>query len=249
MTARVAVVTGSTRGIGRGIAEHFLAEGYRVVVNGRHQAQCSAMASVFGPQATGIAADVTTEDGVRSLFAQVEQRFGRVDVLVNNAGAALIREALETSVADWDHVMGVDLTAVFLCSREAGRMMLAGAGGVIVNVSSIQASGGMPGRVAYSSAKAGVEALTRVLAAEWAPTVRVNAIVSGYVKTELVVALMEQGRVSEEEITSCTPLGRLGEPADIAHAAAFLSSSEASFITGSILTVDGGWLVQRNRHE
>jgi NAD(P)-dependent dehydrogenase (short-subunit alcohol dehydrogenase family) len=220
-------------------------EGYQVIVNSRNAAECERVSADLGGCAVGVAADVCTEAGVKTLFAEVDRQVGHVDVLVNNAGCGLVRDALETSFDNWRTVIDADLTSVFLCSREAGRAMLRGEGGSIVNVSSIMAAGGLPGRVAYASAKGGVEAMTRVLAAEWAPRIRVNSIVSGYVKTALIAEMIDAGQVSEEEIVRHTPAGRMGRPTDVANAAAFLASPESEFITGTTLAVDGGWLISR----
>lgn len=249
LTGRVALVTGSSRGIGRAVAEHLAGRGATVVINSRNGEEAAAVAAEIGGEAVGIGADISTDAGANDLFARLIEQLGRVDILVNNAGRSLVKPSLETTFEDWHAVLETNLTATFLCAREAAVHMLAGAGagagGVIINVSSIQAKNGLPGRAAYSSSKAGVEALTRVLAAEWAPKIRVNAIVPGYVRTEIVDGLISQGSVSLESIEGDTPLGRLAEPSDVAGAVGYLVSDSAAYVAGALLAVDGGWLAGR----
>lgn len=242
LAGRAIVVTGSTRGIGLAVAQALTAAGAKVGVNGRDQADADRVAAELGGGATGIAADVTTEEGAARLIAAASERLGGLDGLVNNAGIAHIDPTLELSAEKWSRVLELNLTAPFLCSREAARVMLAGNGGAIVNVLSIAGLTGLPGRAAYSATKAGLLGLTRSLAVEWGPQVRVNAVAPGYVRTELLEELRDAGKVDFDRVEGRVPAGRLAEPADVGAAIAFLLSPAAAYVTGETLAVDGGWL-------
>ena len=239
---RVAVVTGSTRGIGHAIAAAFAREGARVVINSRRQDAADRTAAKLGQGAVGIGADLADAAGVDALFDAVETRFGRIDILVNNAGIPMVRDSAELSLEDWQRTLDINLTAPFLCAQRAGRSMLAKGGGNIVNIASLTAFAPFPKRLAYATTKAGLVMLTRLLAAEWAPTVRVNAVAPGFIKTDLVLGLASEGKVDLKALEGRTPQRRLGSPEDVANACLFLVSDEAAFITGETLVSDGGWL-------
>jgi len=243
---QVAVVTGSTRGIGRAIAARLIEHGVNVVVNGRDPERVGVTADTLGGRAHGVPADVTTQAGVERLAACAVERFGRVDLLVNNAGAAQAKPTLDVSIEDWRSCLDTNLTATFLCSQAMGRVMLgtAAEGGAIVNVTSMV--GGVtasPMRAAYSAAKAGVVALTRVLAAEWGPAIRCNAVAPGYVETDMTASLSADGRIDIGAIERKTPLGRMAAPSEIADAVVLLASPAAAFISGATLVVDGGFTI------
>jgi NAD(P)-dependent dehydrogenase (short-subunit alcohol dehydrogenase family) len=242
LRGKVAVVTGSSRGIGRAIASAFHAEGALVVVNSRDAATASAVAQELGQGAIGVAADVSTEAGAELLVAAAVEEYGRIDILVNNAGRPSVTESVSLSLDEWNQVLQLNLTGTFLCSQRAARSMLAGGGGSILNIASLTGFAAFPKRLAYGVSKAGVVMLTRVLATEWAPSVRVNAIAPGYVKTDFVEGLAKQGLLDIEALKRRTPQGRLAAPEEIAKAAVFLSSDDAAFVTGETLVVDGGWL-------
>jgi len=166
---------------------------------------------------------------------------GSLDILVNNAGMAMAAESIELSAADWQRTIDVDLSAVFYCAQAAGRHMLARGSGAIVNISSVQAFTPLARRVAYAASKAGVIGVTKALAVEWAPAVRVNAVAPGYVATQMVEELVLAGRVNAEAIAARTPMRRMAQPEEIAAAVVFLASYAAGYITGETLMVDGGW--------
>lgn len=241
LSGRRALVTGSTRGIGRAVAEAMAAAGARVAVTSRDAAAAQAVAAELGGGAVGLGADLTREDGPSTLVGAAVEVLGGLDVLVNNAGMAMVAGAVELSPADWRRTIELDLSAVFFCAREAARFMLAQGSGAIVNVSSIQAFTPLARRVAYATAKAGVVGMTRALAAEWAPTVRVNAVAPGYVETQMVEELVRAGRLDAGAVAARTPLGRMARPEEIAGAVVFLASDAASYVTGETLMVDGGW--------
>ena len=242
LAGKVAVVTGSTRGIGRAIAERFAAEGARVVVNSRSAASAEAAALEIGGEAVGVDADVGSAVGAQRVVDGALDAFGGVDVMVCNAGIAMPRDSLEISEDDWRRTLDVDLSGVFFCAQRAARVMVKRGAGAIVTISSLQAFAPLARRVAYAAAKGGVVAMTRSLAAEWAPYVRVNCVAPGYVATSMVQELVAQGRVDPEAVNRRTPFGRMAEPAEVASAVLFLASDEASFITGETIMVDGGWL-------
>jgi 3-oxoacyl-[acyl-carrier protein] reductase len=243
LAGSVAVVTGSTRGIGRGIAEQFALEGASVVVNSRDEAAAHEVAASIDGPAVGVGCDVATESGCDRLIARAIDAFGRIDVLVNNAGTTLRAPSVEIPRESWDGALALNLTAPFMCAQRAAKLMLDAGSGAIINISSIGALTTPPQVAAYVAAKAGLLALTKSLAAEWAPTIRVNAIIPGWIETELVRDLAAEGRVDVSRIRARTPFDRLGTTAEVARAAVFLASADASFVTGASLAVDGGWLV------
>lgn len=247
LQGKTALVTGSTRGIGLGITRAYAREGAHVVVNSRSAQECEKVVAELragGGRAVAIPADLSRSDEVRRLAREAAEALGgRIDILVNNAGQPRVAPSAELAEADYRYTLDLDLNAYFILSQEVGRGMLARGAGCIINVSSINATIAFPERLAYCVSKAGVNMLTKVLAIEWAARgVRVNAIAPGYIKTEMIASLAEQGKVDEAVLARRTPMGRLGGPEEVAEAAVYLASDGASFITGAVLTVDGGWM-------
>jgi NAD(P)-dependent dehydrogenase (short-subunit alcohol dehydrogenase family) len=242
LAGRVAVITGSSRGIGRAVAHAFLAEGAKLVVNSRDGQVAAEVAHDLGADVVGIGADVTTEAGAAALVDGALEAFGALDVFVNNAGMAMSGNTVDVTLDDWRRLLDLNMTAVFLCSRAAARHMLAAGGGSIINTASVQAFAPFPRRLAYGSSKAAVVMMTRIMAAEWAPSIRVNAVAPGYVRTDMTERLRAEGRIDFDAISRRTPLGRLAEPAEMAGAYIYLASTEASFVTGETIVLDGGWL-------
>jgi NAD(P)-dependent dehydrogenase (short-subunit alcohol dehydrogenase family) len=237
---KVVLVTGAGHGIGRAIAERFGAEGALVVVNDLHEDRARGVAATI-PEATGIAADVSSKTQVDAMFDQLLDRFGTIDVLVNNAGDIYAaRHFLEGDEAWWDHVLGVNLKGAFLCSLRAAHVMARKRSGSIIHMSSGGATRAHRGNVAYDASKGGIEAMTRAMALDLAPYgVRVNAIVPGLIRTyDIDDALAaERGQV--------VPMGRLGDAEELAGPTVFLATEDARYITGACLVVDGGVLVQQ----
>jgi 2-deoxy-D-gluconate 3-dehydrogenase len=246
----VAVVTGGSRGIGRAAAEALAAAGARIVIADRDEpagAAAEEAMSAAGTPAQAIAVDIAREDQVEALFAEVLRREGRLDVLVNNAGAAIRKPATELPLEDWDKVVAVNMTGTFLCARAAARHMIAaGGGGAIVNVASIMglSGGGLYPNISYQTTKGAIVNMTRALAVEWAPQdIRVNAVAPTYVRTEFIAPILADPELVQK-IEAMTPLRRLAQPEEVAAAILFLASPAASMITGHTLPVDGGFLAQ-----
>ena len=243
LAGKNAVVTGSTRGIGLGIARAFVREGARLVIHSRSAADCARVAKELGGAAVPISADLARSDEVRRLALEALAALGdRVDILVNNAGQPRVAPSVELPEADYRYTLDLDLNAYFVLAQALGRGMLARKSGAIINVGSMNGTMPFPERLAYCVSKAGVNMLTKVLAIEWAAQgVRVNCLAPGYVETEFIGGLRDKGLLDFEALARRTPMGRLGTPAEIAEAAVFLASDAASFVTGEVFTVDGGW--------
>jgi len=245
LRGKIAVVTGSSRGMGVGIARAFAREGATVVLNypSWEPAPDAAIAAVseVGTRPIAIQADVSSTAGAALLIDRALQAHGRLDVLVNNVGQHVPAVSLQQSEQEWDTQMQVNLRSAFLCSQQAARVMKDAGGGAIVCVASKMGLVGAPGNAAYCCAKAGVIMLVKVLATEWAPLgIRVNAVAPGATNRDAHGAEIEPKALTQPYV----PLGRRGTSAEIAAAVAFLASDQASYITGQVLCVDGGATAQ-----
>lgn len=247
LPGRVAIVTGSSTGIGRGIAERLAAEGARVVINSRHREELEAVAESIrsaGGEVLAVAADVGNREGVARVFDETLRAFGGVDVLVNNAGwASPVAHFLEMDEEHWDTVIRTNLKSVYLCSHRAATLMVEqGRRGCIIAISSFGASRAHRQMAAYDATKGGIEAFTRAVALDLAPfDIRVNAVAPGAIFTERYQRATPEYAAQQ---AATVPLGRAGRPADIAGAVVFLSSDDAVYVTGQTLIVDGGMLSQ-----
>jgi NAD(P)-dependent dehydrogenase (short-subunit alcohol dehydrogenase family) len=243
MRDQTAIITGAADGIGWAMAQGFAEAGYRVLIADLDGDKAASRAAELGAAHAGAAVDVTRDSDVTALAELADARFGRCDVLVNNAGIA--DRHLPTLEQDMEHfgrVLDVHLKGTFMMSRAIGARMIAAGSGAIVNIGSIAGVSGMPRRNAYGAAKAGIVSMTRAMACEWAGQgLRVNAIIPGYVETALVRALIAEGKIDADRLRRRIPMGHLAQPGDIAAAALFLVSGQARYITGTTLTVDGGW--------
>jgi NAD(P)-dependent dehydrogenase (short-subunit alcohol dehydrogenase family) len=240
---RVALVTGGTRGIGRGIAERLVAEGAEVAVCGRKEPDELPAGLAFFP------ADVREGDQVEALIDAVVARFGRLDVAVNNAGGAPTVDAATAPAKLTEKIVALNLTAALLVSEAANRAMQGqDSGGAIVDVTSVSALRPSPGAAAYGAAKAGVVNLARSQAQAWAPKVRVNCVSAGLIETEQTEEWYG-GPEGVARVAAVVPLGRMGTPADVAEAVCFLGSPAAAYITGANLVLDGGGEVASNDND
>jgi NAD(P)-dependent dehydrogenase (short-subunit alcohol dehydrogenase family) len=244
LNSKVAIVTGSTRGIGRAIAEGLASAGAAVVVNGRSAESVKTAVDAI-PNSLGVVADVSKAADVDELIQKTMDKFGRIDILINNAGISPYFKPAETlKEAEWDEIMAVNLKGVFLCCEAVGRVMIPQKSGRIINISSIGGQIALPRLLAYCAAKGAVDQITRVLAVEWAPHhILVNSISPGWVESDLTKGLKENP-TRREALTRQIPLGRLGKPDEIVGAAIYLCSDAASYVTGATLSIDGGWLAQ-----
>lgn len=244
---RVVMCTGAAQGIGRAMLNAFAAQGARLALldidaEGLTSAQRELQRDYPGIETFCVTASVADDLQVAQAFDAVREHYGRIDVLLNNAGISMNRPSLELTPADWRRAIDIDLSGVFYCCQQAGRAMQASGGGVIINTASMYGIVAAPERAAYCAAKAGVVALSKSLAVEWAPLgIRVNALCPGYIRTALVDSLIERGALDADRVSARTPLGRLGTPEDVVAVACFLASDAAAFVTGHAMLADGGW--------
>ncbi|PSL12835.1 3-oxoacyl-[acyl-carrier protein] reductase [Marinobacterium halophilum] len=234
---KVVFVTGAGQGMGQAIVKHFAAEGAKVAAIDINQEAAEATAAAAEGNVIAIACDISNSESVKGAMAQVKDAFGRLDVVVNNAGVGSVDAFLDTPDENWERVIGVNLTGTFLCCREGARLMSENGSGVIINVSSSAAMSG-EGPSHYVASKAGVIGLTRSIARELAPSgIRVNTLVPGATNTPMMQGIPDEWM---EQMISAIPLGRMAEPEDIARVASFLASDDAGFITGQNIAVNGG---------
>jgi NAD(P)-dependent dehydrogenase (short-subunit alcohol dehydrogenase family) len=248
LDGRIAAITGAGSGIGRAIAQAFARVGAEIAVLDRKGTEASAVAESIrasGGRAHALVLDVSDAAEVDNGFAELGRRLGGLDVLVNSAGIAIRKPAVEISREDWDRVMAVNVTGSFLCARAAARLMLPKGKGSIVNLASTMGfSGGIYPNASYQTSKGAVVNMTRALALEWAREgIRVNAVAPTWTRTELARALLARPEMVAE-IERATPMGRVAEPEEIVGAVLFLASPAASMVTGHILAVDGGFLAR-----
>lgn len=232
------VVTGGVQGIGRATVERLLAEGCRVAVIDRNQTGCLALTRDFPALSLAAKADVTDRFELDAAFASIDGALGGLDVLINNAGISHPTGFLQITPEDWRRVVDVNLTGAFHVAQLAARRMVSAGRGVIINMGSVSGMVGMPGYAGYNATKAAIIELTRTMALELAPVVRVVAVCPGYVLTPMQKAEYTQAEMAV--INARIPLGRHADPAEIAALFAFLASDEAPFITGSAVVIDGG---------
>lgn len=244
---KVAIVTGSGRGIGRAIAIELAKAGANVVVTSRHTEECQEVCDVIdadGGASLCVKCDVSKSDEVKNLVKETVEKFGTVDILVNNAGIVRQKPLTETSEEDWDLTLDVNLKGAFLFCKEVAPIMMEKKSGKIISIASIAGEVGFMNLSAYCASKGGLVNLTRELALELAPyNVQVNAIDPGVIETQMTEGMLEDEE-SKNGLLAQIPMGRVGQPEEIGKAALFLASDDASYVTGQTLAVDGGWVAK-----
>ncbi|MBF0456485.1 MAG: 3-oxoacyl-[acyl-carrier-protein] reductase [Nitrospirae bacterium] len=241
MKGQIALVTGSARGIGKGIALVLAQRGVNVVISDVNFEEAKATAAEMeslGVKSMPLKFDVSKSDEVASAFSQISEKFGRLDILVNNAGITRDGLIMRMKDEDWDAVIAINLKSVFLCTKEAIKMMSKQRYGRVANIASVVAFMGNAGQANYSASKAGIIGLTKTTAKEYAKRgITANAVAPGFIKTAMTDALPEKVK---EDMLSAIPIGQFGEIEDVANAVAFLVSPEARYITGNVIHVNGG---------
>jgi len=240
LTGRVAIVTGAASGLGRAIALGIDAFGANCVISDINPDGLEAVASELKNKSLSIESDTTQENGIRNVIDATLGAYGKIDISFHIPGINVRKPITELSVDEWKRIMDVNVNGIFLCGREVGKVMLEQQSGCIINMASARGVWGGVSQSAYSTSKAGVIHLTRCMALEFAPHVRVNALAPGYVTTPLVEGIMKDERWTEDML-GMHAMQRFGDPEEVVGPAVFLASNAASFVTGTTLVVDGGW--------
>ncbi|MBU1876981.1 SDR family oxidoreductase [Patescibacteria group bacterium] len=248
MENKVAIITGARRGMGKADALLLAKEGAKVVVSDISLEDCQAVVDEIekeGGEAIAVKCDVSQKQEVDNLFQKTVEKFGQIDILVNNAGIAEFKPFLEMTEEEWDRTLDINLKGYFLCAQAAAKEMAKQKSGVIINIASVamgQVGVGFPNIVHYCASKGGIAAMTEAMALELAPyNIRVNAIAPGMIETPMIDSIKQDPKAMDGMLAR-VPLGRLGKPEEIADLVVFLASDKSSYITGSIVVIDGGWL-------
>jgi NAD(P)-dependent dehydrogenase (short-subunit alcohol dehydrogenase family) len=238
---KIAIVTGGSSGIGKAIAMKFTECGIFSILIGRDRKRLADAAATMAPMAEAIVFDLNQLDGISDLVQKIAQKYQSIDILVNCAGIHMKKSMVEVTNEEFQQVILTNLTSAFVLSREVSKVMLKQRGGSILHISSMSAHYGLPLVIAYTAAKAGIEGLTRGMAVELSPVgIRVNCLAPGFIKTDMSASALDNDAERKHRVLQRTPAGKLGMPEEVARAALFLVSDDASYITGAVLPVDGG---------
>ena len=247
LTGKTAIVTGGNGGIGLGMAEGLASCGANIVISGRDAGKAvPALAALraLGVKAEFIVADVTRKTDCEALVNATENLFGQVNILINNAGTSIRKMPQDFTEEEWHHVLDTNLTSAFLCSQAAYHAMKKAGGGKMINIGSMMSLFGAPYATPYASSKGGIVQMTRALATAWAPdNIQVNAVLPGWIDTDLTRRARQQVSGLQESVQKRTPEGRWGTPRDMSGVAAFLASPASDFVTGTAIPVDGGFSI------
>lgn len=250
LKGKVAIITGGNGGIGKEIARAFAGMGANIVIAARNErktadAECE-IREAFGIQVLGLKVDVTDERQVRRMVDQTLEKFKRIDILVNNAGITIRKMPQDYQMSEWDEILRVNLRGVFLCSQAVYPAMKKAGGGKIINIGSMTSIFGSAKMAPYGASKGGIVQMMRSLAVAWAPdNIQVNAILPGWINTDLAIQARKDLPGLEERVKERTPVGRFGETQDLAGAAIFLAAPASDFVTGAALPVDGGFSIMQ----
>lgn len=241
LTGKRALITGGSRGLGFAIAKAFIGYGAEVIITGRNEEHMNNACKALGEKCSGLIFDLNDLDRIDTFVSTVEKDHGPIDILVNNAGIHLKKDALEVSDEAYEEVIRINQQAVFALTRACAQKMVKRKKGVILMISSMASQYGIPKVIAYTASKSAVEGMTRGLAVELSPLgIRINCIAPGFIETDMSSKALNGDKERKERVLSRTPMGKLGTPEDVAHAAVYLSSDAAAYITGIVLPVDGG---------
>ncbi len=241
LTGKKALVTGGSRGLGFAIAKAFIAHGAEVIITARNKEHLEKACKTLGEQCKGHIFDLKELAGIADFVSDIENEYGAIDILINNAGIHLKKDALDVSDKAYEEVIRINQQAVFSMSRECAKKMMARKKGVILMISSMASQYGIPKVIAYTAAKSAIEGMTRGLAVEWSPAgIRVNCIAPGFIETDMSSKALNGDKERKARVLSRTPMGRLGTPEDVALAAVYLASDAAEYVTGIVLPIDGG---------
>jgi len=238
---KIAIVTGGGSGIGLAIATKFVEEKFTTIIVGRDQQKLDAAQKKLGALCIPISCDLTDLSALPNLVEDIIKKFGKIDVLVNNAGINMKKEFTEVSDEDFQRILMTNVTAVFALSREVVKQMLQKGSGSIINISSMASQYGIPKVIAYTASKAAIEGMTKAMAVELSPKgIRVNCIAPGFIATDMSAKALNNDPERKQKVMSRTPMGYMGDPSDIANAALYLADGQAKYVTGVVLPVDGG---------
>ncbi len=241
LSQKTAIITGGATGLGFAMAQKFVEHNIRIILIGRNETKLKDACQSLGPLASFVSLDLTRLDEIPKAVNSIAEQWGSIDILVNNAGIHLKKALLEVSNDEFQGIILTNQTAVFTITREVAAIMKKQGFGSVLNISSMASKYGIPQAIAYSAAKSAIEGMTRAMAVELSPFgIRVNCIAPGFIRTNMSSKALDNDLERKRKVLSRTPLGRLGEPAEVAEAAYFLVSDAAAFITGVVLPVDGG---------